>query len=316
MVAFIKAHPGEKFIIFVSRREDTDHATRSYCAKLKAGGIEVEYLDSNQKGGDTWKSLRKQNRFSSQVLVTTKVLDVGFSILDDDLHHVVLETLDKTEFIQELGRKRRRSGERIHVYVKAVPQNTLKGRLTRVEHALAICEAGFSSQRSPNHRLLLDGWNDEDPARLYSKLLIPTSADTFKVRLSAYHALLWQRGTLNRLIRMSDCFGDTAYPRLVHEWLEDPDGYSDENWLGYDAELEHRARLVEYLETHLGEFSSDGPYEEFISHLQTLIAPLTSQQHDETRSLGYKALNNRMSDLELPYSLEKKGATFMLRRKN
>ena len=316
IVAFIKAHPGEKFIIFVSRREDTDNISRSYCAKLKAAGIDVEYLDSHEKGSDTWKSLRKHNKFSCQVLVCTKVLDVGFSIVDDALHHVVLESLDKTEFIQELGRKRRDIDEHIHVYVKAAPLNVLRTRLHQVEHALSICEAGFRSQSCPNHRLLLEGWNDEDPARLFSKLLIPTSADTFKVRLSAYHTLLWQKGTLNKLIQMTDCYGDAAYPRLVHQWLDDPDGYSEENWLGFDSELKHRTELVEYLEQHLGEFHSVDEYEEFATHLRAQIIPLRNQQHDESRKLGCRALTNRMSALNLPYSLEKIDNTFVLRRTN
>lgn len=316
MVALIKAHPGEKFIVFVSHREDTNDTTRSYYAKLKAAGIDAAYLDSNEKGSDTWKFLRKHNKFPNQVLVTTKVLDVGFNIIDASLRHVVLETFDKTEFIQELGRKRRSAGEHIHVYVKAAPLNVLRGRLRQIEYALSICEAGLHSQSRPNHSLLLEGWNDEDPARLFSKLLIPTSADTFKVRLSAYHALLWQEGTLNKLIRMYDSYGDAAYPRLVHQWLEDPDGYSDENWLGFDAELKHRMELVEYLEQHLGEFPSDDECEEFTTHLRTLLVSLHSEQHDESRKLGYRALTNRLSALDLPYSLEKKGETFMLRRTN
>ena len=303
MVAHIKAHPSEKYIIFVTRCEDTDDAAaHSYYAKLKAAGIDVAYLDSNEKGSSTWDNLRNNNKFSSQVLVTTKV---------DSLHHVVLETFDKTEFIQELGRKRRDPGEHVHVYVKAHSQKALKTRLNQVEDWISICERGVRSQTYPDHNLLLAGWNDENPAHPYSKLLIPTSADAFKVRLTAYHALLRQQGTLNRLIRMGEEYNDdSALPRLVHEWLEDPDGYSEKNWLGYDNLQEKRLELIQFLEANRNRDLCSLEYDDFRKSLQKHLAELVVKSHDSNRDLKERALNDRLKELELPFFIKKEEPGF------
>ncbi len=309
IVSLVLSHPGERFLIFVTSREAvTDDPATSYVAALRQANIDVAYLDSSEKGSGTWTELLRNNKFSAQVLVTTKVLDVGFNILDDGLRHVVLETSDKTEFIQALGRKRRTNGETVEVYVRAASRNTLQRQLTQVNQWLDICKRGFNSTHVPDRELLIRGWNDEDENRPYAKLLIPTGFGKFKVRLTAYHALLWQQGTLKKLLRMSDTYGDdSALPRLVHEWLEDPDGYSESNWLDHDLQQSHRQVLVDYLEEHSGASLSGNDYTAFQAQLQALIAAILTEPHDNTRTLGHRALNSRLSSLSLPFAIKKEG---------
>ena len=195
--------------------------------------------------------------------------------------------------------------------MKAASQKVLKYRLKQIENCISICERGFRSQTHPDHNLLLEGWNDENPARPYSKLLIPTSDDMFEVRLSAYHALLWQRGTLNRLIRMGqECNDDSALPRLVHEWLEDPDGYSDENWLGHDRIQENRLELIQFLEANRHRDLCGTEYDGFRVALQKRLFELLVKPHDSSRLLGERALNDRLKELELPFFIRKEQPGF------
>ena len=49
-----------------------------------------------------WNEVCANSRFSSQVLVCTSVLDCSVSLHDPKLRHIVVETADKTEFLQML----------------------------------------------------------------------------------------------------------------------------------------------------------------------------------------------------------------------
>lgn len=97
------SRPGEEFLIFTFRRETGDISdTRSYKKALASRSITFEYLDRFSKGGAVWNEVCANSRFSSQALVCTSVLDCSVSLHDPKLRHIVVETTDKTEFLQML----------------------------------------------------------------------------------------------------------------------------------------------------------------------------------------------------------------------
>ncbi|HFH0132179.1 TPA: helicase C-terminal domain-containing protein, partial [Clostridioides difficile] len=52
------------------------------------------------------ESIISQSKFNSKVLIATKVLDNGINIKDENVKNIVIMALDKTTFLQELGRVR------------------------------------------------------------------------------------------------------------------------------------------------------------------------------------------------------------------
>ena len=82
------------------------------------------YLDAESRISNdfsveyVWRNLRETGIVPSKVLITTAVLDNGFSIKDSKIKNIVLFTHDKTEFLQELGRCRLTDGKSINVYIK------------------------------------------------------------------------------------------------------------------------------------------------------------------------------------------------------
>lgn len=307
IVNLAKAHPGEKILIFVSARENPDDAEcEGYISALRQAGIDVAYLDRERKGSKVWEELLGTS-FSAQVLVTTSVIDCGVNIIDSSLKHVVLETTSKDEAIQMLGRRRRDPGETLNVYIRAASRATLSQRLRKTEEALNLCKRAYAAKsREQQRKILLEGWGDQSAERLYAKLLVPLDSGGFHVKLTAYHALRWQQGTLNRLIRMNEEYGDhSALPRLVHAWLEDPDGYSEENWLGFDRVQEKRLELIRFLEENKNHELDRQEYDEFRGALQQLLSKLLLKEHDAKRLLGERALNDRLEELDLPYQIQK-----------
>ena len=315
IVRLVLSHPEDKFLIFVSVREEiaTDLAI-SYVSALRAAGIEVAYLDSTKKNSDVWNKLAEENTFSARVLVATSVIDAGINILDDSLRHIVLETTNKTEFIQMIGRKRRKDGEEVNIYVRSAASATLNYRLQLVNRWIEICNRAFqSNSNNPDFPLLMAGWTDKDTNRPYAKLLVPLATGGFYVKPTAYHALLWQQGTLNRLIRMGKEYNDdSALPRLVHEWLEDPGGYSEGNWLGYDRLHENRLELIQFLEANSHRDLCGAEYDEFRTTLQNHLSELLVKPHDSNRLLGERALNDRLKDLGIPFFIKKEDGFYKI----
>lgn len=80
--------------------------------RLNEKGVITTYLDSRSRTSEkdeeqlAWNKLKTKGTLEGKVLITTSVLDNGFSIRDKDICHIVLCTHDKTEFLQELGRCR------------------------------------------------------------------------------------------------------------------------------------------------------------------------------------------------------------------
>ena len=93
-----EADPSEKWLIFVSSKEDGK--------KLKDDlGPLADYIDADTKFKVPQKlhSIVRMERFSARVLICTSVLDSGFNIKDPDVKHIVIDTLSSVQARQMLN---------------------------------------------------------------------------------------------------------------------------------------------------------------------------------------------------------------------
>lgn len=108
-----KADPSEKWLIFVSSKEDGK--------KLQDDlGPLADYIDADTKSKVPQKvhSIVRMEHFSARVLICTSVLDSGFNIKDPDVKHIVIDTLSSVQARQMLGRKRIDKGETISLHIR------------------------------------------------------------------------------------------------------------------------------------------------------------------------------------------------------
>jgi len=179
----------EKWLVFVDDREcgkKLQKAIKEECSqknKEKSEEKLVTYLDSDSKYGssrveyEAWKRLLEEGRFESRVLITTSVLDNGFSIKDEKLKNIVLFTDDRVEFLQELGRCRLNEGERMNLYVKITSQKDIRRmeqKYDRYFHIVGRCEKSEPYLLNPEMHYDRPGgalecveemWNDERDER-------------------------------------------------------------------------------------------------------------------------------------------------------
>lgn len=147
--------PSEKWLFFVTSKDKG----RDLVTKLKESSlsnsnpITADYLDSESRNSEDpyeqkiWKALLTTGRFQSKVLVTTSVLDNGFSIKDPKLRHIVLTTHDRTEFLQELGRCRLNNAG-ANVYIKAMTSHAHQNRKLQFKRYNDLITAFYSPPES------------------------------------------------------------------------------------------------------------------------------------------------------------------------
>ena len=309
----VKSYPEEKFLIFTSTREsERDGGRRSYMAALKHRGIQAVYLDRFSKGSIHWNDLCKKERFTQQVLVCTSVLDCGVNIKDPALRHIVVETTDRTEFLQMLGRKRLMPGETIHVYLRVPNRGTICRWLSDVRCSLRLLQEGERAARVDHCDALIHrGWNDESNERRCMHLLNYTGKGHLAPKRTASLYLHWQEATLQGLLDSEKRLGDdSALPRLAHQWLKQPDSYAPQRWLDYDRKAQAKTDLMAFLTVSAESSMDRTSFAAFSKEFTFLANAVQSFPHDNTRTLGHQAINSRLNTLGLPFYVLASHGTF------
>lgn len=90
----------DKWLVFQSNKE---RAAKNLQKRLEKAAV---FISADNKEGEVVEQIVREQKFESQVLITTKVLDNGVSLHDERIRKIVMDTVDKTEFLQMLGRRR------------------------------------------------------------------------------------------------------------------------------------------------------------------------------------------------------------------
>lgn len=101
----------EKWLIFVSSKEQG--------AELKNVLAYSEFIDASYKDmcPNEIRKLARLRKFDQKVLIATTVLYNGFSFEDHALKNIVVDSANRIEVLQMLGRKRISKGESINLFV-------------------------------------------------------------------------------------------------------------------------------------------------------------------------------------------------------
>lgn len=105
-----------KRLCFVSSKDRAERILEALVeAKIDASFVSSE--NKNSEGVEIVSSLVRENKFSAAVLLATSVLDVGVNIKDGEISTIILDTFDRTCFLQMLGRIRMKPEQEINVYI-------------------------------------------------------------------------------------------------------------------------------------------------------------------------------------------------------
>ena len=104
-----------------------------------------------QSGKDTAIIDKKMN---CRCILTTKILDNGIDIVDDNLKHVIIDILESETIIQAIGRKRTKTP--LSVYIREADKRQLGAWIDKKQYEL---ENTTSELRKYKTRILIDDYN-------------------------------------------------------------------------------------------------------------------------------------------------------------
>ncbi|MCR1848274.1 DEAD/DEAH box helicase family protein [Paeniclostridium sordellii] len=121
---------GEKWLIFVKSKDDG----KMLKSKLESNNISCEFIYAGSKSEER-KNISIESRFKCKVLITTKCLDNGVNINDENVRNLVINAFDKTTFIQELGRVRIniKDARQVNLFIPTFRINNFQGKLRLFE---------------------------------------------------------------------------------------------------------------------------------------------------------------------------------------
>lgn len=179
LVELIEQRCSENWIIFIRNKS----AGKELKEELEEIGLDVEFFTADsEKDTDMYQTLLSEEKLTKNILLTTRVLDVGINIKKgsegNKNFNLCIQEDDPTEMIQMVGRKRVVDGEKLNVFFLAPSLKELKLRRTMVinrinsaKKQLASVEAGeFIEEISPP--LYFDGKSLKVNSFFMSKLNI------------------------------------------------------------------------------------------------------------------------------------------------
>lgn len=323
-----------KWVVFITSKDKGKDMEK----ELTDNNISTIYIDRDTRScsdieiRQIWERVQETgNLGSSKVLITTSVLDNGFSVHDKNVKNIVLFAEDKTEFLQELGRVRLAQGQKIRIYFSRMTRN---GRLhpnnrDAILNVFAqyygnkeIAEYPYPDAEILASTLSVMQWqlSSGDIGFVGTK---PVKTTDGKNALEPYINNL-ARWTARKMIEES-----AEYDKLIAEnadkasilykarWLSaEPDKLTFDNLHFTDIDRSHNERALNeimaffesYLEVVLKEPSKDEKgedtkqYEEFSRNFQELFVGL--KPNDSSINLGknreiwkHQAINNHLQEL-------------------
>lgn len=257
----------DKWLIFVRTKKDGEKL------KEKIGDC-AEFIDADRKKEDNerFQALIRDEEFDYKVLISTTVLYNGVSLKDDALKHIVVDSINKTDVIQMLGRKRLKEGESVNLYVYIPPIEELE---ERQEEADTMLEYMNQYLNDPNH-FFEHKWE----ADFFDLRLTKPSRFLYgKFYVSAYAPILFaqEAGNYERIIKaIKKSKEPFTLEKEVCGWFLKP--FSEEMLYGetaQQAEERIKGEVIAYLE----QLRENGPLdlsqgEVILSNLIEIITPI------------------------------------------
>lgn len=289
IISRIKADQSDKrWIYFTSRKEDGKEIFQCLGEKM------ANYLDSETKkdeNAETFELLVNNQKFEKKVLIATKVLDVGINIWDKRLTAVVIDSANKTDFVQMIGRKRVTKNETATVYIKAPNSQSIGRKLGGCLEQL---------QRWENLRDLYRSGNIQN----FSALPFPFYVEVWNKRPGdiTFNPLSFVN-LKNQIKDMQKFLEEKDEERLKHIllWLNKKD--TPIRWLNPVVNSDFRW-LTAWLKSQVNVPMDRTKYDEFQTEFTDKLRENGLIDLRNDRSLGIKSMNNFFFQNNLPFQVK------------
>lgn len=184
---------------------------------------------SNPEMADTMETIVSTDRFDSDILITTTVIDNGINLTDKSIKNIVVLTHNKISLEQCLSRRRVEAGEKITLYLcrRSLKYFTdIKQHLDRIWNCYVIM-----ARLNPAFRLQRY-CNDRVNAQFYDKIGHYSASpygQSFEINPLSIQYLSYELTMINEIIEQFRSKGKNAFLDIQRGWLSSdaPLPYSD-----------------------------------------------------------------------------------------
>lgn len=294
----------EKWLVFIGNKGKAGEWTK----KIERP---YEVVSAETKETEIVDGIIQNEKFETDVLVTTKLLDNGVNFKDSALKNIVLDTISEVEFMQMIGRKRLQEGEEITVYIPKKEkkffvgydnlyfmklQRILEGDLQRktfIQEVLDVPETYEIVRKFFVHLYVKEDYDSEEKGVLKLN-------EAGKYKVEHLHAFVK---------RMEEAMEEDAYAFVKEQlkWLGQESDFSEENDLLYEDRQNEFVNLQNYLQ-EVKDVELDKDQQNVFREKLTLYIVLLENELKSGRTVGKNIITKFFEKQGLPYYIEVKKA--------
>ncbi len=284
-----------KWLIFISQKKSGQRMYERLVEELGADEVLFLSAESLEQEATVVEEIVAKQYFSQKVLITTKVLENGVSLNDDELRNIVISTVWHDEFIQMLGRKRRKSGEKVTLFLSTKSLNAFNGVKNKLLLPLYQNVKVIPTERVD--RVLCD----EEYFRFARRFCIFDRANGFyRINPAGKYVLKKKLDFVDEVLKQFRAGDEKAFVKIQLHWLKKAHDNCAYVVLDEQMKREKIKNLTDYLETLVGkELDKEGQ-----SLLRQKIAECETESVSKVKKLPGLNLVNRFLEMETNYFVQ------------
>lgn len=285
----------EKWLIFVGSKEDGKKLQKEMASYSTF--IDATYKDLHS---ENIHKLARQGRFKEKVLIATTVLYNGFSFNDDSLKHIVVDSVDRVEILQMLGRKRAHENEKVYLHVR----DKSSDQIIRYKHS---CQESYQILDEFKHDLWKFNrtrWGNLTESQQH---LFAIENGTICMNPHAPYQLACLIGKYEDLEDRFALEGEEAFKNEVCSWFN----IQPTKEIGESLSTKVKEQIIALTEQHIGISKTKDDFENFVNQLMGIIEPIKKEMNAKKNTIrGDTAhsnadTNNVFKFFSLPYECKK-----------
>lgn len=150
-----------KTLIFVDSIEKGRKLKNELSPIFSVGMITSESKEAEEiKERELFETLIEKEKFDSDILIATSVIDNGVNVKDENLKNIIIQNNDRDEIIQMAGRKRcLNMDDKVHIFLVSSSEQSLSRKIDGMEERKQLFEQtsrDLMMYHKPNMQLLDD----------------------------------------------------------------------------------------------------------------------------------------------------------------
>lgn len=294
----------DKWLIFVT----SEKRGQKIRDQLNDYDIKSVFVKSGINNEET-KNIINLQKFNCKVLISTKCLDNGINITDNEVRNLVVCAYDKTTFIQEIGRLRVniRNPRKISLFIKTMDKKIFKCRVEKIYSDKIKAVELFKS----NLELFKYQYN-MDVNDIYPELFYLDKNNQWQLNTTGHKRLLKDYDFASQMIE-SFKVDKFAFIKEQLKWLGKESDFNISNFIedvASDSDIDELSIFLDSCYSNKEYLSKDDFRTEIISIINkstslTSILNKIDGKH-KNREKGIKIFNEFIEKCELPYILTSK----------